>query len=344
MSIDYDALMEAIASGVYKAGNNFAKQIVSGRTTNINVDDEGGVSDPSEGDGTSELPEDDPATAINETAAANMGGAIGVRLALKLFFDKIDNYYGPTNGTPVTSAADTKAQILAYFPCELVPMELAIDDYYTYRASNARHVFTPTSAFDQYLYCKGANRTSFSRWLADVSGYPLAKQINMAELANALSDEFWTSYFAYGTNTPSTGYVEASCTPIATEEFTLNFALADSFTIPLAGILKAGHRYLLEATGSFTDSDVANVVQDFFWKIDTSTGVKTFTGFTLSVAGTTNATAAQVPYQASHKYAWTFDKTGTDGGTFSKNNDVFTIPNVTGIVLVKLTDLGEFAL
>src|SRR5574341_41426 len=107
MSIDYEAWYDANKRAIYDAVNDVAKQIVSGRVANINVDDTGAVTDPTlEGDDTGGVV-DDPATSFDETKAAIYGGGYELIKNIELLLDKVDNYYGNTNGTPVTSADDT---------------------------------------------------------------------------------------------------------------------------------------------------------------------------------------------------------------------------------------------
>src|SRR5262249_4320189 len=59
MSIDYDAWKQAQKEAIYEAANDIAKQIVSGRTTNISVGSDGTVSDPTEGVPSEGIPTDD---------------------------------------------------------------------------------------------------------------------------------------------------------------------------------------------------------------------------------------------------------------------------------------------
>lgn len=347
--IEAMATQEDIAKGMYQAMNWFCLQVVSGNYQNLNIvtDGEGVVTQPT-GDATEDLPEDDPLTQINEESSAKMGGAIAVRQGLRVFFDKIDTAYGSTNGTPTNTAAYTQFLINSYFQTNDANMDLAIDDYYTYRMTNNKHQFTPTSAFDYYLYCKGANLQTFTRWILDISGYAIAKQEQMIRLAEALADEFWTDYFAYGMETPSSLYVEAPCTPAAVEEFTLDMSTSNNVQYTTNAVYKAGHRLLMEVSGSFVDSDVPDEIQDYFYAVTISTGAKLFrpVSFAINGAGITEPVQAQVPYQPSHSYAITLDIPTTSSGTiiFGRDNDAFDVPNVTGILTFKITDLGEWVI
>lgn len=332
---------EAIKMGIYDAFNDLAKQVVSGRVTDIVVGSDGTVTDPTTGGGSDGLPEDDPDTPeIDESFAASAGGAKTVTDGLQEILTNMFNWYAAIATVP-QAAASTRLQLLYGFPVA------DADDFAAYWYTvymNSQGTVTLTQVvLDGFFFCKGVSKQTLSEYVYEQ--HPVSLEIPVLEqFVQFVPLEQMQSWYERGTLVPSTDYVLYSCTKIGTEQFTLNFALAESFTFPFAGILKGGHRYKITASGSFADADVPNVVQDFFWKHDTSTGVKTFTGFTLSVSGTTNAVASQVPFQASHNYAWIFEKTGDDGGSFTKTNDVFTNPNVVGTITVTLEDLGEFAL
>lgn len=332
---------EAIKMGIYDAFNDMAKQLVSGRVTNITVGSDGTVSDPTSGI-PAEPVEDDPTTPIDEELSALGGSAIMVRKGVNQLLADLNTLYG-VDATADTTLADALFIISSKYKVDIDALTAAMTEYWADRAAAKVQLTTiDTFNLDSALFCKGVSKQTINTVIIAITAVTIEARQNAVSIINSLTDEQLSDWYARGAGVPSTAYLTYSCTKNLTETFTLDFALAESFTFPFSSMLKANHRYLIEAVGSFVDTDVANVVQDFFWKIDTSTGVKTFIGFTLSVSGTTNATQAQVPYQPSHKYAWSFDKTGDDFGSFTKANDVFVLPNVSGIVTVTLTDLGEF--
>jgi len=344
------ATKDDIRDGIYEAMNRLALQVATGQYANIGLstDEDGTVTPTPEGgeDGEGTLPDDDPETEIDESKAARQGGATEVAAAIELFFDKIDGYYGPVNGTPTYTEAETSAQIISYFPCELVPMEQAITDYYAFRGTNARFLFEPTTAFDTYLFCKGSNRRSFSRWLADVSGFPVSKQVLMSQMANALSDEFWSGYFAEGTETPSTLYREASCEPVQDETLTLNMAGGGEGK---TGIVtqKAFHRLLIDISGQATDAATPNVVIDFFYRknadgtITRESGIGYFTG--AGITSGTNPSNSAVPYQTDGHYVFTIDTLTAGALTFLRDNGTLGVGTV-GTITITVKDQGEYAL
>lgn len=337
------ATKDDIRDGMYEALNRLAAQIVSGRYTNIQIDDEGGVSDPTEGGVSEETPEDDPTTPLDESLAALCGAAIGVRLGLDAICADMQAWYG-VDATADIPEATAQFRFKTKYDVDDAQASLFVTEWWTVRAASGTVFTTFSSALDAKLFCKGVTKQTILTYI--ISSFANNIQFLATLLVNSLNQSQIDSWFEHGQNAPSTAYVAYSCTKIATETFTLNMALAESFTIPFAGVFKGGHRYLVEASGSFTDADFPNKVQDFFWKVDTSSGVKTFIGFTLSISGTVNAIAANVPYQSSHNYAWVFEKTGDNGGSFTKNNDEFNITGaaVVGTLTVSFIDLGEFTI
>lgn len=336
------ATKEDIRDALIEWSEELALRIGSGQIVPFSVDSDGEVVVGGEdGEGAGGIPDDDPATAFNEMLAAQAGGAIGVRTGFNEIWTIISARY--VAGDSQVSVGQRLSDLFLWE--SVGQLDAFIANYYTHRAAAHSFVAAFTSVLDGYLFCKGNTKLVLSDWIYDT--YTNAAQLEMSLfLKDAISIEQMILWYVRGVEVPSTSYVTYSCTKIPTEVFTINMALAESYTIPFAGTFKAGHRYLIEAEGSFTDADFSTKIQDFFWKKDNATGILTFIGFTLSVAGTTNATAAQVPYQPSHKYAWTFEKTGTDGGSFTKNNDEFNITGspVVGTLTVTVTDLGEFAL
>lgn len=306
------------------------------------IDEDGEIIIPP--DAGEDLPDDDPTTPIDETQATNAGGAIMVRRGINGIINDIYNLYG-ADSTADTVLDDAIFIISSKYKVDLTALTTVMTEYWADRAASKVQLQTiDTLTLDSALACRGVSYTTINTVIVAITAVSVEARQNAVAIVNSLIPEQLDEWYERGKGVPSTAYVLYTCTKIPTEQFTLNMALAESFTVPFAGTFKANHRYLLEAVGSFTDADFPNVVQDFFWKIDTSTGIKTFIGFTLSVSGTNNATAVQVPYQPSHKYAWTFDKTGDDGGSFTKGNDVFNITGapVVGTLTVTVTDLGEF--
>jgi len=342
MSIDYDALKQAIRDGIYTAGNDFAKQLVSGGTGGFTVDEDGNVVVGGDEETPIELPEDDPATAYDDSLAAQMGGTIEVTRALELFYDKLDAYYGVTNGTPTTPQPDATDLMAAYFPVDDTAFSMATVNYYAYRNTNNRLLFDVNSTMQLYMFCRGGSKTAWGKWLADQSAYPIAKFTVMIDLSNALLPEFWSSYFSSGAAKPSTQFLDASCVKVAPQTLTnLLFGVARS-TTPL----KSQHRMLMKVKGYALDVD--GDIQDFFW-YRTAAGVNTFTTPSfVHGAGANLPSQNQVVYNAAHLYEYTIDLSALNNAmviTMNKHANM----NAAGLTYpvpfeITLEDLGEYAI
>lgn len=346
MSIDYEALQAAIKAGMYDMVNDVAKQIVSGRTKNISVDEEGAVSDPSEG-GTSDvdIPADDPATAINESESAIYGGVVNLFETLEAFYLKLDNYYGSTNGTPTTPESDAVFNITAIYPCNDLGMAAAVGNYYLYRNSNGKLNVSINNTVHQYAYCRGYGKAAWSQWVAEISGYAQAKKTQVLGLSDALMPEFWTSYFEAGTRVPSTGYLAASCVKMASQ--TLTNVAYTTVGIPLQpSPAKGGHRVKVTISGYYVDPD--GDIQDAQW-YRSNAGVLTRSTFELNHgAGNQQPSASEVPYTTAnnHTYVYTVDLADVSSSwelKFPRNGNMnVSSTSPTSGFTITIEDLGQW--
>jgi len=340
MSIDYDALTQAIRDGIYTAGNDFAKQLISGGTTNIVVDDEGNVTVPSDAI-TIPPVEDDPDTALDESLASAAGGAIGIRLGFNDIWGSLITWYAGA-----ISAAETTSRLLKIYKwVSDAECSAFVNDYYAARAGALAFITTWATSLDSKMYCKGHTKQQIFDWIYDT--YVTSQQDMSLDLCTAIADEQIALWYAYGQQTPSTAYLEYSCTKIQFEEFTFNMALANAPAYTTNGVWKGGHRFLVEISGSYADSDLPDLLGDGMYFLVPSTGVKTYSPLSFNFGGAVTAPVqAQVPYSAAHVYSFTVEKlvgSGSAAGIITRDNGSMTIPNVTGILTVKITDLGEFA-
>jgi len=339
MSIDYEALKNAIRDGMYEFGNDIAKQIVSGRTSNIAVGDDGTVSDPTDEAGDeSTLPEDDPATTINETLAAKSGAAIQVRLGCNDVWARLGTLY--TNGLTNVQAKNLMLELYVWDDDNAC--QQLVDTYWTARAGAAPYVSSFAATLDGYIYCKGLSDQTIAEWIYELH---TVNQQSMAMLITNLADEQFARWWNAGLEVPSTNYLGYSCTKIDTESWSYAMQAA-SVAYVISGVLKGGHRYKFDFQGSFTDTDNPGIVQDAFWSHNLGTGIKTYIGLTWSISGITAPTSAQVPFRSDHKYSVTLDKNvGSDNaGTITKANNFTTPANSVGTISAVMTDMGEYAL
>jgi len=337
------ATKEDIRDGMYEAFNRLALQVATGQYANIGLstDEDGTVTPTPEGAGDVEIPEDDPLTDIDESAAATYGGTVAMVKAIRLFLDKIDNYYGPVNGAPITSAADTKQFINAYFATDETAMNAAIDGYFAYRATNARFVFQDTSAVTLYFFCHGNDEAAWGQWLVDLSAYPATKQAMMKMLTDALLDSFWTDYFATGVSKPNFNYLDAACVPGPPETILVPVMVTG---VNGSNIWKTNHRLKITSSGHWTD--VAGDIKDSWW-YRSAAGVNTFQGasYTLQIGGTgvVKPSSNVVPYKTSHVYVYTIDtpNAGVLGITIPSTSMDSPVTG-TGLTL-QIEDLGEIS-
>lgn len=336
-----DEFRDSLDAGLYSAFNKLARQIVSGRYTDIAVDEDGTVSQPSTG-GASDVP-DDPATSHNEELEARSGGAIAYAEGLAGVVAKMLQLYGADEDEDMPVA---QAQFIMKSIYDSVDslMDTAVAHYWTYRVG----LFVPFTVIDsnelsEIAFCHWYRDGDILEWLYALSE-PFEELQIIAELWGALSADQKSNWILDGQKTPSTEYIAYDCTPNAPESFSLDMSTSNTPSYALDAQWKPNHRFLIEIEGSFTDSDNPGIVRDGMWSYNAGTGVKTFEPITFSAANVSNPTALLVPYRADHKYRFTVERTGLAPGanTIAKDNGSFALPNVVGVLSFVVTDLGEF--
>lgn len=328
---------EAIKFGIYDAFNDLAKQIVSGRTTNISVDDTGAVSDPSDTEG-AELPEDDENTPQDESAMARSGGASGVRLGINQIWTFLNASYTASPQVPAGTASD-RLQYL--FKLDEIKTDYLCDYYYGERLASNPYVASFASTLDSYLYCKGITKQSIAEWILEVH---TANQRDMALLVlDALTDEQLAAWFDRGTHSPSTDYLAYSCVPIPTYSFNIT-AFGSDFND--THVLKKYHRYLVTVTGYFVDVD--GDIQDAFWHKQVGQNEVFELDMSIQILNATKRypTVFEVPFDTTnHKYAWTIEMGQSDASAQWTLNRDATIAvgatSPTGGLHFIVQDLGE---
>lgn len=340
----YDAHKRA----TYDAWNDIAKQIVSGRTTNIAVGGDGTVTDPTTGgEGGEGVPPDDPTTPeIREDLESRAGGAIFLTNKLdKILLDMFtwfSGYVAPSTGVTSQMAEDRLVNLYEFEPANANNLASYWYDVYQ-NASGA--VDLNDSVLDGLFYCKGVSLTTFARYIYE--HHSTAAELPVLEIfLESLTQAQLDNWFAEGTAVPSKAYETYSCTLIDPEQVTLNMSTAEIVQVATAGVWKQNHRFRCIISGSFTDSDTPDIVRDFFWEHNTATGVKTFRNSNPFISGATSGAhnAAEVPFEASHNYNVIVEKTGATGACIvSCDNAPFNLPNTVGSITVDIEDLGEFA-
>lgn len=330
----YDANKRAI----YDAINDVAKQIVSGRTTNISVGADGTVSDPTITEPTEDLPENNPSTPYDESAMGKSGGASGVRSGINQIWANLGAWY--TASVPVANA---QYRLKLIYILDDAGCDALVDAYYADRAAMAPYVASFATTLDGYLYCKGATKEIIAEWIYEV--HTTNQQAQAAYIINALTDEQIAAWFNRGLDSPSTDYLAYSCVPIPDYSFTLTtYGTAFSDT----HLLKKYHRYLVSVTGYFLDPD--GDIQDAFWhkQVGQNEVYDPTPDLNIQISNAVKRypTVFEVPYNSSHAYQWTIEMGPNDANPqWTINRDTGTMAagstSPTGGLTFTVHDLGE---
>lgn len=335
---------EDICEAIECAADKIAKRIVSGKTKDFVVGEDGTVSDPATGTDDVELPEDDPETDFNETLAAKAGGAKKVVDYLQEILTRMHSWYSTSPNPSDQQAAERL--VLIYGLEEAKAQAFATYWYTTYMNSQGT-VTLNEATLDGMMFCKGISLKTFSEYIFEAHATP-AEQPVLVEFVQALDDSLLAEWYQSGLEVPSTDYIAYSCTKVKDETFPFDMSLANAPQYTTSESWKAGHRFLVKVSGSFVDADVPNVVYDGMYEHNTLTGAKIFKPLNFnSAGGVVQPTQAQVPFEPSHSYQFTVDKAPTAASgscIITADNGSATIPNVTGTLTVTIQDLGEFAL
>jgi hypothetical protein len=325
---------EEIRQGIYLAMNDLAAQLKSGVAGGFTVGEDGTVTFPSDATGDAALPEDDPATQIDESASAKSGGVSAVRVGFNLLWSDISGFY-----TGAVAVADAQTYMKSLYKWE---SDAAADTFVSFYYINrdAAHTFPASwaSTLDGYLYCKGVNKATVNRWVLDtLATYPEQQSLNLVvAIAQAQMDE----WFSRGLSTPSTIYKEYPCVPSPTEIMTLNVF---NTNVSSQTSWKPNHRLKFTTTGVLTDT-AAQHKRDF-WYYDAAAAAPIFVPASMSMqlgTGITKPTINQVPFQAAGNYVFTID-TPASSGVLVLNmaaGGVFNSP-FTGTITITIQDLGE---
>jgi hypothetical protein len=315
-----------------------ALKIVSGATSGFEIDEDGNVIVGGE-DGDAGLPEDDPATEVDETAAARSGGATAVRIGINSIWSNLNAWYSAS----VTEANAVERLGLLY---ELNPAETTdlVAYYYAQRAAAQQYVSSFASTLDSYLYCKANNPQVLAEWIYEVS--PLATVSMASKMVLALTQAQMDDWFTQGTDVPSTDYLAYSCVPIDPEQWILDSAYLQSSVYKTgASIGKTNHRILIEVSGKVNHPSDGSY-QDFFYHV-ASNGTKSFVGIATSFGSLqfsdnlSNPPQSKVPWKASGVYAVTMETTSAQAYRFRRVISAANQAAGTTGFTIKLTDLGE---
>lgn len=333
------ATQAEIKQAIIDAMEEGAARFLSGQANfdgGICVDEDGNVTI---GGGTP----DDPATELDESLSSRAGGCKAATDGLQEVLNAMHAWYA--SGTVTDQQAEKRLELLYGFETSLAN-HFAQYWYTTYQNSSGQ-VTINEAALDGMFFCKGLTMNTFAEYVYEQ--HATAAEIVVLEVfITDFPPEQLDVWFARGEIVPSTDYLSYSCTKIQTEEFTLDMSTGNAPAYTTNGVWKAGHRYLIEATGSYEDTDEADLVGDAMYFHETDTGIKTFSSLNFNFSGSVSSPVqANVPFSETHSYAFTVEKavgSGNSAGIISRDNGAMATPNVTGILAIKVTDLGEFAL
>jgi hypothetical protein len=332
-------LIEGICEGMQCYTENIAKRIISGVTGGITIDDDGNVTIGGGGAVEPELPEDDPATPVDESQAAKSGGAGGVRLGYNAIWTNMNAW-----SSAGLSATDTKARLKVLYQVNEAETDIFVDQYYADKAGSLPLPTAWATTLDSYMFCKGATVSNVARFvfeqvLANVQAISL-------KLVNAVSQAQINAWFEQGSEIPSTDYVSYSCVPIDPETFVLDDAYLST------GVYKAGasigklkHRIRIDVSGKINHPTNGGY-QDFFYFV-ASNGTKTFLGLSGGFgtiqfnAPFGNPPQTKVPWESSGVYSITMETTSAAAYAFRRVIQVADKVAGSAGFTITFTDLGE---
>jgi hypothetical protein len=315
-----------------------ALKIVSGATGGITIDEDGNVTVGGE-DGDAGLPEDDPATEVDETAAARSGGATAVRIGINSIWSNLNAWYGAS-----VALAEAQNRLKLLYDLEPTASDVLVSEYWSARQQAQQYVSSFASTLDSYLYCKANNPQVLAEWIYEVS--PLATVSMASKMVLALTQAQMDDWFMQGMEVPSTDYQAYSCVPIDPEEWILDSAYLQSSVYKTgASIGKTNHRILIEVSGKVNHPNDGSY-QDFFYHV-AANGTKSYVGIATSFGSLqfsdnlSNPPQSKVPWKASGVYAVTMETTSAQAYRFRRVISAANQAAGTTGFTIKLTDLGE---
>jgi hypothetical protein len=327
-----------ITEAVVDAAEIISSRFLSGVAGNV----EGGITINPDGSIVVGGAGDNPATEIDEAAAAKAGGVINIRLGFNQIWSFLNTWYLAS-----VSAEESQTRLKNLYKW------LSDDDcdtfvsfYYIARDAAAVVPGSWASTLDPYLFCRGLNKQVLNLWIYNIlTG---TQQEHSLNLVYAIAQEQIDDWYNSGLDTLSTDYQAYSCTPIKSYEFTLQIGV----TLNDPNIWKKNHRYEVIAQGHMVDSADGDI-QDA-WYRKTTSGLPVFSNgdFNIQIGGAVkiDPLSFEVPYDGTnHKYIHTVDMGSSDASpqwTWSRNAGMAagTTTSPSSGLLVKIRDLGEIGI
>lgn len=293
---------------------------------------------------------DDPVTVDrDEQLEAVCGGVISVEKGINEMLDYAYNTFG-TDSTSDVTIDDFRYLMSTKYDCDATLMDDAVFVYGNRRTASEETINSlSVGAVQNKLFSKGNLKSVIVNYILTLTGNTLEARQACILFVQALNQSQLETWYNLGAQVPSNLYLGYPSSKLQIEEFELDMSLADYVEYPTFQLQKPNHRALFEVSGQFTSSDFPNIIMDYFYHIDTSTGVKTYvpSKFQLNCGGLAEPAQSQVPYSPSGVYAVTLDHPSAPFGGggqmyIGRDNDYFDFADVTGVLTCKLTDLGEY--
>ena len=341
-----DEFKQSLYEGLYKWTNDVAKQIVSGGIGGFSVDEDGNVTVGGAG-GDSEIP-DDPETPHDEGAESKTGSAIKLANEINRFYSTLSGLFGVdiVPDRPASEAIEYVENVWMRGESSTAITD-AINEFWTRRAAGDP-VVDFIEGLAEWLYCEGMTLDAV-RELIYLQESDSDSADNGVDLLGVFDSDWLNLWIMQGSELPSTAYLAYGCVPVPVEEFDIDMSTGNFVSRPTTNAYKHGHRILVEPSQKFTDSDNPGEERDWFYHKNAA-GAVTFEAPSFVKLGLFPAgafTATKVPYQASGVYRVTVDLVGDDSSddgqiVIGKDNGSFNLPNTTGLLHMKITDLGAY--
>lgn len=323
-----EEICEGVSCAIEKAAVAIIQGYKAGAVNDINIGYDGNTTVTPPGSAP-----DDTATTADEEARS--GGANGIRLGINLIWGYLNTWYTAGNTTLTAEAKLNDLFILD----DTKTADLVAGYWATRDATDPYYLVFPVE-FDSYMYCKGKTAQVMRRWAYTVVTTSL--QAMALDLINTLTQEQIDLWYNTGKLTPSTDYVDYSCSKTPSETILVPI---DSNTF-YAGVQtwKANHRVRMTVDEFFTDPQ--GDIIDFCWNKQVGLAPTFKNNDVMFRIGTTeqvdlDATTNEVPYSTNHAYTWTGVLANTGIMSIRINRGTGIDVSTTGTFSVLIEDLGE---
>lgn len=334
----------AIHAGMYAFMQDLAKQIVSGVTSNFSVDENGNVVPG--GPGQEPLPEDDPATILNESLSAKAGAAWRIAFGVNSLFIKLNELYGSLVA-PATPLATAQRVIrdLYYSGDANATFDQYISDYYDRRSLSLPVVVDlDQDALSEWIYCHNLSHLPITEYILETVAQ-IDAAFNAIDLYGQILEDYYGIWYDEGITANNSDYLDYYCVPIPDYSFTIQWQDPVAFEDPR--VWKKNHRVQVTVQGYLSDDD--GNLQDAFWHKASGENEEFFPAdFNIQQGGASEIIPSvfEAAYSGLHKYSWTINMGSIDASPqwhLARNGIMLpTATSPTGGLLIQVHDLGAY--